>query len=453
MTNDVPDDLYYQILGVDQDAPQSTIREQGRELIKDTHPDHGGSADEFKRVKAAYDVLTDEDKRSSYDAMGHKKYVQLHQSPGANTRQTRSTTNTTTSTSSSRSDASSTNDEQWWDTQSNQQHQQQRTSTTQTETEDETETGTGEAIFQSVFTSESPYYPDWSITSILEAELRAAGRDFVTGIGLLFAPIILLLIFVILMIPIHLATVPVELVIRVLAWLGRQGGVTSATPFTTHNLSTYALEIMIVLFIGYVAVSSLSLIMDTPRPKHIHELTPLPTLTLAIPLTVFTTIFMTGETISLIEQPIDPVNAVTGWGIPLTLIIASVWVLHRATRVSLESQSFRNLHPDNLPGGDTVFVVTYISEYVRTSLAKLLYIFGIGLFLAVGMYLAAGWIVMFIVPGATWEPLINEPTAFTPELPVITNTLPYVAAGSAGLAIGYRAVYFIAAKTTTFEKP
>jgi DnaJ-domain-containing protein 1 len=49
----------YDILGVDASADQSAVRSAYRERVKETHPDRGGSEEEFKRVTAAYDRLSE----------------------------------------------------------------------------------------------------------------------------------------------------------------------------------------------------------------------------------------------------------------------------------------------------------------------------------------------------------------------------------------------------------
>lgn len=50
----------YEILDLDPPVSQSKIKSQYRKKVKDTHPDTGGSTEEFKRVKEAYSVLSDD---------------------------------------------------------------------------------------------------------------------------------------------------------------------------------------------------------------------------------------------------------------------------------------------------------------------------------------------------------------------------------------------------------
>lgn len=50
----------YGVLGLDPGADESTVREAYRSRIKEVHPDtSGGDEEQFKRVREAYEVLTD----------------------------------------------------------------------------------------------------------------------------------------------------------------------------------------------------------------------------------------------------------------------------------------------------------------------------------------------------------------------------------------------------------
>lgn len=53
----------YEILQIDPDADESEIRRAYRRRAKETHPDGGGSAREFQRVREAYEEITASDRR------------------------------------------------------------------------------------------------------------------------------------------------------------------------------------------------------------------------------------------------------------------------------------------------------------------------------------------------------------------------------------------------------
>src|SRR5437763_6269657 len=59
---------YYKVLGVPETATDKEIRRAYRKLAKEHHPDSNpGHEDRFKEVSAAYDVLSDGEKRKAYD--------------------------------------------------------------------------------------------------------------------------------------------------------------------------------------------------------------------------------------------------------------------------------------------------------------------------------------------------------------------------------------------------
>jgi molecular chaperone DnaJ len=59
---------YYKALGVSESATEQEIRRAYRKLAKQHHPDaNPGSEDRFKEISAAYDVLSDAEKRKQYD--------------------------------------------------------------------------------------------------------------------------------------------------------------------------------------------------------------------------------------------------------------------------------------------------------------------------------------------------------------------------------------------------
>jgi molecular chaperone DnaJ len=62
---------YYQVLGVDRSASKDDIKKAYRALAKKHHPDANQGAGDaaFKEISAAYEVLSDDDKRRRYDAM------------------------------------------------------------------------------------------------------------------------------------------------------------------------------------------------------------------------------------------------------------------------------------------------------------------------------------------------------------------------------------------------
>jgi len=64
---------YYEVLGVDKKATQDQLKKAYRKLVKKYHPDvnkDDGAEEKFKEVQEAYEILSDESKRSAYDQYG-----------------------------------------------------------------------------------------------------------------------------------------------------------------------------------------------------------------------------------------------------------------------------------------------------------------------------------------------------------------------------------------------
>jgi molecular chaperone DnaJ len=66
---------YYEILGVDRNADEATLKKAYRKLAMKYHPDRNPDNKEaeqkFKEINEAYEVLSDKEKRSMYDQFGH----------------------------------------------------------------------------------------------------------------------------------------------------------------------------------------------------------------------------------------------------------------------------------------------------------------------------------------------------------------------------------------------
>jgi molecular chaperone DnaJ len=71
----MPND-YYDVLGVGRDAGETEIKKAFRRLARELHPDvndHDPEAEEkFKAAAEAYEVLSDPERRRTYDAYGHE---------------------------------------------------------------------------------------------------------------------------------------------------------------------------------------------------------------------------------------------------------------------------------------------------------------------------------------------------------------------------------------------
>ena len=60
----------YKVLGVPKSASELEIKKAYRQLALKHHPDVGGDDKKFKEINAAYDVLSNRDKRAQYDQYG-----------------------------------------------------------------------------------------------------------------------------------------------------------------------------------------------------------------------------------------------------------------------------------------------------------------------------------------------------------------------------------------------
>lgn len=59
---------YYEVLGVSKDANDVEIKKAYRTLSLTHHPDRGGDTHKFQEINAAYETLSDSQKRAQYDA-------------------------------------------------------------------------------------------------------------------------------------------------------------------------------------------------------------------------------------------------------------------------------------------------------------------------------------------------------------------------------------------------
>ncbi len=71
---------YYDILGVPKTATTDEIKKAFRKQARKHHPDAGGSEEKFKELNEAYEILSDDEKRTQYDTYG--RYFGGNMPPG-----------------------------------------------------------------------------------------------------------------------------------------------------------------------------------------------------------------------------------------------------------------------------------------------------------------------------------------------------------------------------------
>jgi molecular chaperone DnaJ len=72
---------YYEVLGVQKGANKDQIKDAYRKLALQYHPDRNkdaGAEDKFKEISEAYAVLSDDQKRQTYDQLGHSGFDQRY---------------------------------------------------------------------------------------------------------------------------------------------------------------------------------------------------------------------------------------------------------------------------------------------------------------------------------------------------------------------------------------
>jgi len=67
---DVDTSKLYELLNCPKDATQNEIKKAYRKIAMKAHPDKGGDVEKFKEINEAYEILSNEEKRATYDKYG-----------------------------------------------------------------------------------------------------------------------------------------------------------------------------------------------------------------------------------------------------------------------------------------------------------------------------------------------------------------------------------------------
>lgn len=77
---------YYEVLGVSKNATQQEIKSAYRKLALKWHPDRNKTkeaTEKFKEINQAFEVLSDQKKKETYDQVGHDAFTKGYRSTGS----------------------------------------------------------------------------------------------------------------------------------------------------------------------------------------------------------------------------------------------------------------------------------------------------------------------------------------------------------------------------------